>query len=340
MPAEPASLVEYLERLGATEDEMARAKAAGRLPSLAVDLTLRSTQVLTPRAVATRLGMSIDQLVDVARALGLAPTDPDEPSFSEADLAVLVAAPVLGTDLLRVAGGSLSRLAEAAVAAYVQTREVELVEAGAGALAWAQASADIGRLALEVGNGLGSIFVHHVQEAIRWQRESQAPTHDRELARLAVGFVDLTGFTALSRHLPPAELIKVITQFESTAYDVAAELGGRIVKHIGDEIMFVALDAASGARIARALLAALPADTFRPRGGLSYGDLLVRHGDYYGPVVNLASRLVDEAIPGEVLVDSGAGEAAWADDPDLVFEPAGRRLLRGFDEPVTTFSLS
>ena len=66
MPAEPASLVEYLERLGATEDEMASAKAAGRLPSLAVDLTLRSTQVLTPRAVATRLGMTPDQLADEA----------------------------------------------------------------------------------------------------------------------------------------------------------------------------------------------------------------------------------------------------------------------------------
>ena len=161
-----------------------------------------------------------------------------------------------------------------------------------------------------------------------------------ELARLAVGFVDLTGFTALSRHLPPAELIQVITQFESTAYDVAAALGGRIVKHIGDEIMFVALDAAAApASPARCWLRS-PPNTFRPRGGLSYGDLLVRHGDYYGPVVNLASRLVDEAIPGEVLVDSAAGGGGVASDPDLVVEPAGRRLLRGFDEPVTTFSLS
>jgi hypothetical protein len=167
-PVEPASLVEYLEGLGATQDEMATAKAAGRLPSLAADLTLRSRQVLTPRAAAVRVGMTLDQLVEVAHALGLAARDPDEPTFAEADLALLAAGPVLGTDLLRVAGGSLSRLAEAAVASYVQTREVELVESGADALAWARASADIGRLALEVGNGLGSIFVHHIQEAIRW----------------------------------------------------------------------------------------------------------------------------------------------------------------------------
>lgn len=58
--------------------------------------------------------------------------------------------------------------------------------------------------------------------------------------------------------------------------------------------------------------------------------MLFRHGDYYGPVVNLAARLADQAVPGELLVD----DVTAADARDLVFEPGGRRELKGFDKPV------
>ena len=64
--------------------------------------------------------------------------------------------------------------------------------------------------------------------------------------------------------------------------------------------------------------------------------MIARHGDYYGKVVNLASRLADLAIPGEVLVD--ADTAAAASDA-FVFDPAGHRLLKGFDDPIEVFSL-
>jgi class 3 adenylate cyclase len=345
---EPSAVERYLRNLGADDAQLAEAAARGRLPSLAADLILQSPHVLTPREAAGRLGMSLADLEGSLRTLGLPPGDPDEPSLADADLAVLAIGPLLGDDLLRVAGASLARLAEAAVATYVQTREVELVAEGADALQWAEASAAAGRLVLDVGEGLGSMFVHHVQEATRWQRTSQAEVAERQMARLAVGFVDLTGFTALSRELAPTDLIQLITEFEGTAHDVASRFGGRIVKHIGDEIMFVALDAVSGASIARTILTTLPTETYRPRGGVAYGDLLVRHGDYYCPVVNLASRIVDSAIPSEILLDEHTARAAMAqmtaeDDDDaatLAFEPAGRRLLRGFDEPITTYSMS
>jgi class 3 adenylate cyclase len=70
---------------------------------------------------------------------------------------------------------------------------------------------------------------------------------------------------------------------------------------------------------------------------LAFGDVVTRHGDYYGPVVNLASRLSDEAIPGEVLVDGAVAEAVVVDG--LEFEPAGRRLLKGFSDPVRVSTL-
>ena len=72
-----------------------------------------------------------------------------------------------------------------------------------------------------------------------------------------------------------------------------------------------------------------------PRGGLAYGDVLVRGGDYYGSIVNLASRLVNEAVPEELLVTEPLAAAAegWQ------FEPAGRRLLNGFADPIVVRSL-
>ncbi|MGH9260632.1 MAG: adenylate/guanylate cyclase domain-containing protein, partial [Acidimicrobiales bacterium] len=75
----------------------------------------------------------------------------------------------------------------------------------------------------------------------------------------------------------------------------------------------------------------------QPRGGLVFGEVLFRHGDYYGPVVNMAARLVDAAIPGEALVDGSVVEATK--DETLVFEPAGRRMLKGFEAPVAVWSL-
>ena len=80
------------------------------------------------------------------------------------------------------------------------------------------------------------------------------------------------------------------------------------------------------------MIESLDDDGVVPRGGLAYGDLVNIHGDYFGPVVNLAARLTDSAVPGEVLVD----EAVAA---HVSTEPAGRRMLKGFDEPVRVHTL-
>ena len=116
---------------------------------------------------------------------------------------------------------------------------------------------------------------------------------------------------------------------------MASARNGRIVKHIGDEVMFVALDGASGCAIAREITDSF-GDGIEPRGGVCFGDVIVRHGDYYGKVVNLASRLAELAIPGEVLVD--AETSRWAGDA-VEFRSAGRRLLKGYDEPVEVYSV-
>src|SRR6185503_14102587 len=99
-------------------------------------------------------------------------------------------------------------------------------------------------------------------------------------------------------------------------------------------------DAAAAARIALELVHSFDdrADV-APHAGLAFGAVMGRGGDYYGSVVNLASRIADIAVPNEILVTRELVDAASVDDA-LTFDPAGRRQLKGFDEPIALWSLS
>jgi adenylate cyclase len=243
-----------------------------------------------------------------------------------------------GDELLHVIGGALSKVADAAIAFYVQSVEAELADSGADVLELARKGSGAARTALELGEGLGAVFAHLLFDAVDRQRRAQAHVTDRALFRVAVGFVDLVGFTPLSHRMGARELSAFIGQFENRTFRLAADHGGRIIKHIGDEVMFVAIDPVAGCQLALALMTEFDDGGIQPRGGLAFGDVVARQGDYYGQVVNLASRLADLAIPGEVLTDDDVRMAARTSA--LVFEGAGRRQLKGFDEPVAVFSLS
>ena len=125
---------------------------------------------------------------------------------------------------------------------------------------------------------------------------------------MAVGFADMVGFTVLSQHLGDDELAAVVSRFEELAHDTVVALGGRVVKMIGDEVMFVVQTATGAAEIGLSLAEAYADDELLSdvRVGLAIGPVLVQDGDFYGPVVNLASRLVGVANPGTVLVSASS----------------------------------
>jgi len=128
---------------------------------------------------------------------------------------------------------------------------------------------------------------------------------------LAVGFADMVGFTALSPQLSEEALAGVVSRFAALAYDTVARLGGRVVKMIGDEAMFVAEEVDAAARIGLELSDAYGDDEMVSdvRVGVVAGAVVAQDGDYYGPVVNLAHRIVKIANPGSVLVDAVVHEA-------------------------------
>ncbi len=333
---------DFLRSLGATEEQIRQARRLDSQAALAGDLALARGATLTAADLADRAGTTVQNVLDMWRTMGVVVPDADRPLFSEDDLEFtrfLVSANPVGThggELLRVLGTSLSRVAEAAVAVYVQTQEPDRDAPGRlDVLAWARGQATVNRAALRLGDSMGTVFAHHMRDAIDRQRAAQIGVSDRSLHRLAVGFVDLVGFTPLSLHTAPTSLLELIGEFEGRAFEVAADHHGRIVKHIGDEVMFVAPDAASGCAIALEITTS-SGSGIEPRGGVCFGDVITRHGDYYGPVVNLASRLAELAVPGEVLVDANTVRSAAGAFP---FREAGRRMLKGFDEPIDVHSV-
>jgi adenylate cyclase len=342
---EEAELRDWLVAQGADPERATHAIAEGRADALASDLTMMRGADLSARDVAARAGMDLDKALMFFYLAGVTVPDVDAKQFTEGD-AVMVSrlgtagdvGIVRGDELLRVIAGAMERIAEAAVAVYVQGPEVDLRRRLAEPLECARSNAEATQLALDLGAGLGPVFRHHMRQAMARQRVFQEGVSRREMARLAIGFVDLVGSTALQADLDPVELGDQVDRFESRAFEVITEGGGRLVKFIGDEIMVAVADPVAACRIMVDLIDAFTDDGTQPRGGLVYGEVLFRHGDYYGPVVNLGARLVDAAIPGEALVDTSVVEAVK--DEGLSFESAGRRMIKGLATPVPVWSLS
>ncbi len=119
----------------------------------------------------------------------------------------------------------------------------------------------------------------------------------------AIGFIDIVSYTTRSADLTPRGLATLVQDFESAARDEVARYGGRVVKTIGDAVLFVADDLPAGARVATSLVQVMAAQDLPVRGAVVWGRLLSRSGDVFGPVVNLASRLTDLAAPQVILMD-------------------------------------
>ncbi|HEY8057954.1 MAG TPA: adenylate/guanylate cyclase domain-containing protein, partial [Acidimicrobiales bacterium] len=150
---------------------------------------------------------------------------------------------------------------------------------------------------------------------------------------LAVGFADLVGFTKLAHHLEEDELTALIEDFTQAAADVVAEEAGRVVKMIGDEVMFTSVEPGAATTTALRLVAEIGDHDGLPplRAGVAAGPVILRHGDVFGNPVNLAHRLVDVARPGNVLVDETVAGALTPLHGEVQRVHSVRRL-RGFDK--------
>jgi adenylate cyclase len=173
------------------------------------------------------------------------------------------------------------------------------------------------------------VWRRHLAAAVDRAPTSPAGGEERELA---VGFADLVGYTTRTRGMSGAELGVMVEDFEATAAEVVARGGGRVVKTVGDGVLFTAADPAAAAEIGLSLPERWGAVDRPPlRVGLAHGRVLTRLGDVYSSVVNLASRLTTVARAGSVLVDRELA-ARLRQHPGYQIEPLQRRSVRGFED--------
>jgi class 3 adenylate cyclase len=343
---ERLAFLDWLTAQGVTIAQVVAAEREGALAGLVADRQLRPGPRFTARQVAARHGLPVEEVLALSLAVGLPPHDADDPVYSEDDSVTFesyeTASQLFGAvsakRFVRVVGSSLARIAEAAVSMFQVQIEGPLRASGGTDLDVARENVRAIATLGQVRHMLQVLFTGHMERAIRRMRDVR-PRKSVDTATLAVGFVDLVGFTTITHRMTPKELAAVIERFEETAYDVATERDGRVVKLIGDEVMFVTIDPAAACDIALTLFERFEKDpSVTPRGGLAYGELLLRGGDYYGPVANLAARVAQIAVPNELLTTTAMADAI-AGAP-FAIEPAGKRMLKGFDEPVALATVS
>ena len=142
-----------------------------------------------------------------------------------------------------------------------------------------------------------------------------------------IGFADLSGFTALTQLLTPDGVVDLLNEFSATVTDVVHADGGRVVKFIGDEVMWVSSTPELLVKVAVDLVDHPKAREaqMQVRAGLGYGAVLAIGGDYFGNAVNLAARLVAAAAPGQILATSAVRDELpeW---PAVVQEPLNSRV--------------
>lgn len=252
------------------------------------------------------------------RALGFVDPDPDEVHFTESDVAALRLSQRLAADELigagvtesvaRTVGQAMSRLAEAQtqiVSEQLATDPelVELAEKHPDELV-RLVSERFAHLLPELEWLIAYAWRRHMLAAV--QRAVAGAARDLTSHTVAIGFCDIVGYTGVVRDMTTEDLSELVTTFEEIASDIIVSHDGRVVKTLGDEVMFTITDPVAMAETGLALAEAFGSDrTNVPpvRVGLAYGPTVAHGGDIFGPVVNLASRCTGIARPGSVVCD-------------------------------------
>lgn len=297
----------------------------------------------TAEQVAHQADLTLDQARRLWRALGF-PEAGEEAIFDAGDVAAvrqlsgIIETGLIDFDLAvnlaRGMGQTLARLSDWEVSAMLHHLESEGVSDG-----------DVGKL-LEAGEGIVEHFSAGFEELLLyvWRRHLRAAlartsaslSGEPGTTQLTVGFADIVSFTALSNTLTEERIGDLVELFESRCADVVAVNRGRIIKSLGDSVLFVNDDPIAAYDTAEGVINVIGRDPRMPdiRVGLATGSVVTRLGDVFGPPVNMAARLTAVARRNRIIID----EAMAAVLPDDQFET--RRLparpVRGFGivEPV------
>ncbi|MBN2353791.1 MAG: hypothetical protein JXD23_14555 [Spirochaetales bacterium] len=153
--------------------------------------------------------------------------------------------------------------------------------------------------------GEGAGLVQAAKEEFKFKRENSQI--------LTVFFCDMAGYTEKTSRVNTTAIINVIRSFEGIVFRAIQEFRGQVIKTLGDGVM------AAFKHPLNAVLAALTVqkkvreynqyktedEQFHLRIGLNTGQVIRKQNDIYGDVVNVASRMMTSANPGDVQLTLG-----------------------------------
>lgn len=285
---------------------------------------------------AASSGVTVPYARRLWRAMGFADVGDEAKAFTDGDLEALgrlvalvkdgVLDDELAVSVTRAMGHNAARLAEWQIDALVEHLEHER---GLPADEATRTAVELATDHLEDLEEL-LLFVWRRQLAAVAGRVLASVAGESVSGLLSVGFADLVSYTRLSQKLEERELAALVDRFDSRSADVIAGAGGRLVKMVGDEVLFVADRADRAALIGLELAETMAEDPVLPdvRVGIATGTVLTRMGDVFGRTVNLASRLTGLAQPGTVLVDRETAQALEG-NADFALDVERTRAVRG-----------
>ena len=325
-----ALLIDLALAEGANEDLLVRSARDGTLVWAALDSVLTSGGGMTGAEAARAAAISPQLYEAVWQALGLPIGELDLPAFDRRDVNALRTLRALGTvfpdeDLIEsssVVGRAMAEVSKVVIDVFRRRLAEPLLESGGTETDVVVRLAAMRDLLVPALAPLLEVALRrHLAAAIRSEisvaaEQLLAPGEGARV--VAVGFADLVGFTEVSDRLPAAEVGRLAATLLHTAEAAVSRNGGRIIKGIGDAVMFTVPDPVRAAAAGLAIVEAVAEDERMPpvRVGIGYGPVLPAYADYFGRTVNLASRLCSAAAAGEVLlhVDGEPVPArAWAE---------------------------
>lgn len=320
---------------------------ANRLALLPADIVLgRTSEKYTPNEIAELAGMPVSDFQNLIAAVGLPRPNPDQRRFDEADLMaarrlkrfqeagiptenLLAATRQVGSSAARIAQAHRDLVASDIVASGADEYEaaIQLRDASRSLLPLAEQAVDY---------ALRSHFLDQIRnQAMAMANPGLLGTDEGK--EVSVCFADLVGFTRLGERAELEQIGTVAKLLESVAIEVAnPEV--RLVKTIGDAAMLVSED---GAALFDAALRFIEVgqeagdDLPALRVGVARGEALHQVGDWFGPPVNLASRITETARPDSVLAESKAVEAAG--EEAFRYSRVGQHKFKGLDRPVKLY---
>ena len=338
----------YVEHVGYEPESLAAGIRDGHVETPYGGQLFDTAPPLSSDDAAARAGLEPDQLRQLTAALGLPSSN-----LSEQDVNELFTVPraALETGLpwdailgvTRVLGDSIRRIAEAqirAVHVYIHER---LTADGVSQEEVERQIVGIEQTLVPLTEPLlRRLYREYLIEAMIEDAFLHLPAQERHAGgsgsvEATIAFLDIASFTTLTEAGGDDAAMRILDQIDDIVRPLVVDHGGKVVKQVGDGFMLAFRDPAAAVQFAIETQAELARDPDLPaiRVGINTGPALYRTGDYLGGAVNVASRVVNGAMPGQILLTEPVANAA--DKAGIPVEEVGVRMMRGVDEPLALY---